>query len=379
MFFKIKKIITNYLSAWTNLLKIKKLDQLKKEIIFYAESRADWIFLDPIIESINIKRKNLNFIKITSDPNDELLNNKNVYYIGYGTPRTILFRTIKTKGFVMTLTDLETFHLKKSIHNVHYFYVFHSMVSTHRAYRENAFDAYDTILCVGKYQILEIREMEKKYKLNKKNLIEHGYGRLDNLIIESKKYKKNNKKVIIAPTWGESSLIDRHLDMLINILILNDFIVTLRLHPMTIRYKPDLPDIINKKYSKTGKFFYDFDSKNEKEIIHNDIMISEWSGAALEFAFANKRPVIFIDTKPKINNINFQKIKLPFFEDYIRKEIGEIIAENSINEIPKIINNLLNQNKKWSDKINKIRKENIFNIGKSGNIGATTILDTLNI
>ena len=164
----------------------------------------------------------------------------------------------------MTLTDLETFHLKKSIHNVHYFYVFHSMVSTHRAYRENAFDAYDTILCVGKYQILEIREMEKKYKLNKKNLIEHGYGRLDNLIIESKKYKKNNKKVIIAPTWGESSLIDRNLDMLINILILNDFIVTLRLHPMTIRYKPDLPDIINKKYSKTGKFFYDFDSKNEK-------------------------------------------------------------------------------------------------------------------
>ena len=37
-------------------------------------------------------------------------------------------------------------------------------------------------------------------------------------------------------------------------------------------------------------------------------MISEWAGAAIEYAFSRERPVIFIDTQPKINNLHWKKI-----------------------------------------------------------------------
>ena len=49
-------------------------------------------------------------------------------------------------------------------------------------------------------------------------------------------------------------------------------------------------------------------------------MISDWSGAAIEFAFATKRLVIFINTKPKINN-KIGKINLPCEE---RSEIKSV-------------------------------------------------------
>ena len=370
---------TNFLKSWINFFKIKNLKKNKKQIIFYVENSADWVFLEPVAKKL--KQKSINLIKITSDAKDEYLNNLDVYFIGSGTARTILFRTINSKGFVMTLTDLDTFHLKKSIYPIHYFYLFHSMISTHRAYREHAFNAYDTIFCSGKYQIAEILETENKYNIKNKILIKQGYVRLDGLIKRKFKYNNNNhqKNIIIAPTWGKSSLISIHLENLIKILIVENYFVTLRLHPMTLRHYPKLHKEIENKFKKTGKFMYDSNLKNEISITNNDIMISDWSGAALEFAFANERPVIFIDTKPKINNPNWKKINKSCFEEYIRRDIGVVVSENHLTEVPNIINSLLKNRKKWSKKISKIRNENIFNIGKSSQIAANTIIKTLKL
>ena len=354
-----------------------------KRIVFYAETSADWAFLHPIVESL--KFLNEDVIRITSDPEDKLLKLPNVYYIGLGSTRTILFRTIKTEAFVMTLTDLGSFYLKKSLYPVHYFYIFHSLVSTHRVYREHAFDAYDTILCAGDYQIKEIRKTEEVYGLSKKSLAKHGYGRLDNLIIEKNKKNFLNKNkqiftnVLLAPSWGKGSLANQHLDRLIEILIAANFRVTLRLHPMTQRHYPNLSNILNKKYEISGKYFFDPHIENVDSLIDNHIMISDWSGASIEFSFATERPVIFVDTEPKINNLNWKKIDLPCLEETIRKEIGSIVSEHELETIPNIILKLLQEQEFWSDKIRKIRNKTVFNIGISGKIGAKIILKKINL
>ncbi len=36
-----------------------------------------------------------------------------------------------------------------------------------------------------------------------------------------------------------------------------------------------------------------------------DLMISDWSGAALEFAFATERPGLFVDVPRKVNNPDY--------------------------------------------------------------------------
>ena len=106
-------------------------------------------------------------------------------------------------------------------------------------------------------------------------------------------------------------------------------------------------------------------------------MISEWSGAAIEFAFSKCRPVIYINTKPKINNKNWDNINSPCLEDTIREKIGVVIDEKDISSIPKLISTLNMKNTEWKKQIQKVKDETIFNLNNSGEYGAKIILENI--
>ena len=134
------------------------------------------------------------------------------------------FKNLKAGILVMTMPDLETFHIKRSkVHPVHYVYIFHSIVSTHMIYRKNAFDSFDTIFCVGKHHVNEICRNEKKYSLPSKKLVEFGYGKLEQLMYEAEKNskitstKKNNRTILVAPSWGKNGLIETRGDEIIQL------------------------------------------------------------------------------------------------------------------------------------------------------------------
>ena len=112
-------------------------------------------------------------------------------------------------------------------------------------------------------------------------------------------------------------------------------------------------------------------------IMHSSIMISEWSGAAIEYSFVKKTPVIFIDTKPKTNNPNWDKLKLPCIEENIREDIGKIISLDRLNDIPNVVKELISKKDEWEHKISEIEKRTVFNIGKSGQVGAKIISEIM--
>ena len=56
-------------------------------------------------------------------------------------------------------------------------------------------------------------------------------------------------------------------------------------------------------------------------------MISDWSGAALDYAFGLNKPVFFLDIPRKINNPNYKDIGIEPFECYIRNIVGTIIQD----------------------------------------------------
>ena len=107
-------------------------------------------------------------------------------------------------------------------------------------------------------------------------------------------------------------------------------------------------------------------------------MITDWSGAALEFAFAFEKPVLFIDVPKKINNPEYEKIPQVPIEVSIREKIGKIILPTELELIPNEIEILYKQTKELRDKITKIRNELIFNIGESKKDGVKEIIKLLN-
>ena len=109
--------------------------------------------------------------------------------------------------------------------------MFHAIASTHLVYKKNAFDNYDSIFCIGNFQVDEIRNREKLYNLNRKNLIKTGYSHLDNLIEKYSTKKQlpinNPIQVLIAPSWSDDGLFETIIGETILILLNANFKVCL--------------------------------------------------------------------------------------------------------------------------------------------------------
>jgi YidC/Oxa1 family membrane protein insertase len=372
---------------WGELKKFENLPLDDKKIVFYSENENSMIVFESLIDELTDKY-NLDICYVTSSKNESVLmkskNHVKTFYIGDGVIRTKFFLNLKASIMIMTMPDLESFHIKRSkIHPVHYIYMFHSMVSTHLVYRKSAFDNYDTIFCVGEHHLDEIQNTEKYYNLKPKNLIKYGYGHLDNLIQKysenniASQFIKNQSTILLAPSWSNNGISETIGEKIIEIL-LNDFNVIYRPHPMTQKNSEKKLKQIAKMFSQNKNFRLETDIKNFDSFLESDILITDWSGSALEFSFVFKKPVIFIDVPKKINNPEFDKISSVPIEVKIRNEIGKVISANDLSLLDSEIKTLLSQKNKFQEKIIKIRDELIFNINESKEFGAKAIIELLN-
>ena len=369
---------------WKEVKRFKKLDQKDRSIVFYLEKESDFIFFKPVVEKLT-QEYDTKICYVTSSKTDPMLscNDKNIlpFYIGDGVARSNFFINLKATIIVMTMPDLETFHIKRSkVYPVHYVYIFHSLNSTQRAYTNTAFDNFDTIFCTGNYQIIEIQERERKFNLNKKKLVKHGYGRLDTLIneVQSTNVRKNvsnNKVVLIAPSWGPNGLIETKGQEIVHILLDSGFNVILRPHPMTIKKSNNIIQKIEKEFKDNLNFKLETDIRNTESLFLCDCMISDWSGVAIEYAFVFEKPIFYIDTPQKINNPEHHQIGLVPLEEKIRLQIGEVLSLSQLSLMPSKINQLLQSQNKFKEKIQKIKEETVFNIGNSGEQGAKYLLE----
>lgn len=375
-------------SEWNELKKFEDLKQNERDVVFYSENENSMLIFKSLISELTNKH-NLNICYVTSSKDESILkkpNNKiKSFFIGDGVVRTKFFLNLKAKILIMTMPDLETFHIKKSkVYPVHYVYLFHSMVSTHLIYRRSAFEHFDSIFCVGNYQLDEIRSTEKLYNLKPKNLIRYGYGHLDNLLekyskrIRLPKNNENKLHILLAPSWSDDGLFENFGEKVIDILLREGYKVTFRPHPMTQKKSKKKIDRMTEKFSKNESFLLEQNIFNFDSFLFSDIMITDWSGAALEFAFAFEKPVLFIDVPKKINNPEYEKIPQVPIEVSIREKIGKIILPTDLELIPNEIKMLYGQTKELRDKITKIRNELIFNVGESKKDGAEEIIKLLN-
>ena len=372
---------------WKELKKFKKLTDKERSIVFYSENESYTVHFEKLIKELTNVR-HLTVCYVTSSKDDPILNSSNAkilsFYIGDGTARTNFFINLKADILVMTMPDLQTFHIKRSkVHNVHYVYVFHSMVSTHMIYRKNAFDSFDTIFCVGKHHVNEISKNEKKYGLSSKKLVEFGYEKLEQLMDEVEKnskiksIEKNNRTILVAPSWSTNGLIETRGDEIIQTLLDSGYDVILRPHPMTYKKSQKTIKNIEKKFQKNIHFKLELDIRNSNSFFLSDCMISDWSGVAIEYAFALEKPVLYVDIPKKINNHDYNDLEIIPLEEKIRSQIGAIISPLELSNLSSEIENLclnIEQNRK---KIQTVKEETVFNLGKSEKYGAMYLLEFL--
>ena len=366
--------------------KFNELDLDERSIVFYSESS---VILYPYVEEIirELQNRDQKICYLTSSKYDPILKNKNenikVFYIGDSElGKMNFFLRLKAKMLIMTMPDLGSYHIKRSKEfPVHYIYTFHSMNSTHMEFQKDAFDEFDSIFCVGPYQVQELRATEQLYNLKRKNLVECGYGLLDKLLKlrssfpEKKNLLKNNKKnILIAPSWGKQNLLESTGIELVKTLLDAGYYVTVRPHPMTSKKSPKTIKQIKERFEKNPDFLLDTNTSSFEQLFSSYALITDWSGIGYEYAFVCERPVIYIDVPKKSHNKEYEKIGLVPFEISIRDKIGEVVSVQNVETIPDRIEFLYSNSNNFENKIQKIRNDAIFNIGESGKVMASEII-----
>ncbi len=361
-----------------DVMRLMQLPKAHRKLTFYSEGKNYWPHLEGLVREV-LSTSDISVCYISSSEDDPGLYlehpNHRAFKIDEGFIRNWLFENIETDVMVMTMPDLNQYQVKRSKHKVHYVYVQHSLVSLHMIYREGAFDYYDTIFCAGPHHVEEVRAMEARYNLPAKNLVEHGYGRLDAIIKESGERQSKGKcfgapeHVLIAPSWGPEGTIELGIgEKIIDQLIEQGYLVTLRPHPQTIKLAKDEIDKILKKHGNNTLFNYEENVAGQDSLHDSDIMISDWSGAALDYAFGLNKPVVFVDVPRKINNQNYEDLNLVPLEVEAREMLGGIIACDNTGDLEQFFSRLI------ANRSTKVKQsEYVFNVGKSGAAGSLAL------
>ena len=353
----------------------KKLPKSFKEIVFYSESFQDWHHLKPLLSGLLNQKMTVTYV--TSDEEDpgllkQSLNYRSIY-IGKGFFRILFFQYLKAKLFILTMMDLDNFELKRSIHPVHYVYLFHTLGSTHMVDREESYDHYDTIFCAGPHQKNEIEKREEIKKVRQKNLIQYGYPRLEKLVqIRSKADEKDNV-VLLAPTWGNESLINTIGEDVCAKIIESGFKLILRPHHETLKRTPEVISQIANRYKNNQSFKLVTEMSDTDSLLSSDILICDWSGTAIEYALGLEKPVIFIDTPPRVRNPNWKELKSEPLEMSMREKVGQIISPTKLNDLASVITQLLRNDQNFPGQMKSLRKEFVYNLGLSEIVGPKEI------
>lgn len=242
----------------------------------------------------------------------------------------------------------------------------HSLVSLHSAYTKNAFKYVDYFLACGPHHTKEFDVIKVENNMHNSKSFKAGYLKVDELFKNKLAQGINEKSVVIAPSWGVQNHFLNTVGEEVVITLLNKgWKVYLRPHPRIIDKEADLLE----SYLELGQRYTDqlvIDAGKDFTSFYNaQLMISDWSGAAYEFAFGLLKPVLFIEWGEKVVNQsrdNFIKTDLPIMEDVCRSKIGLIAkADNWCEKFELLIDEL----PQWNSIIEKSREEYLFNIGES--------------
>jgi YidC/Oxa1 family membrane protein insertase len=371
----------SFISGWKGWRQFRKLPWDWRNIVVYSESGQDWHQFSGLIEQLNgpLGRKVCYVTSDNSDPGLERRHeNYRAIYIPEGLFQTIFFQVNQSDVFVLTMMDLQNLQLKRSTYPVHYIYLFHSMGSTHMVDNENSFDHYESLFCTGPHQVKEIRKREELRGLPAKHLFDYGHPRLEQVIEQGRQFRPQKlpgepATVLIAPTWGEHSIFNTCGRALIGVLLAAGYRVIMRPHYQSNRKTPEVIAAVRDAFAGHERFEYIAQMGETDSILRSDILVSDWSAMALEYAMGLEKPVLFIDVPRRIRNPNWRELGIEPIEAAIRTQVGEIVSPDSLQEVTAAIERLISDPERFRQRMRELRDTLVFRLGHSIPDGAQEI------
>ena len=370
-----------------------------KQVVFYSEKNGFYKYFRDVIEGI-LEGSDVVVHYITSDPDDEVFKladeHFRVYYIGENK-LIVLMMKMDADMVVLTTPDLQKYHIKRSMvrDDIEYVYMDHAVASANLTLRKHALDAFDTVFVTNERMAMEMRAMEKAYDLPKKKLVKYGYALIDNMIASyGASHDADNcqgtesagsrggltevkPEILIAPSWQQDNIMDLCIEDVLDRLGGGDYHVIVRPHPQYVRHFEDKLNYLAKKYEENTCIEFQLDFSSNKTVFDADVLITDWSGIAYEYAFTTLKPVLFINTPMKIMNPDYKEIDVIPFDIEARDQVGISVGPDGLDEISGMVKRLLTEEVYSKESLRNVRDTYLYNVGKSAEVGTRYILRSL--
>ena len=310
LFFFLQKLVIR-LRFRLSAGKVDKASLQAHPYVIFSDSGNYWNVFKPICDEF--ERRQIPVEYWTASEQDPGLKEKYNYvraeFIGKGNRAFSRLNLMSADIVLATTPGLDVLQWKRSKNVKYYVHILHAAGTSAGGYRMFSLDYYDAVLLTGSFQIEEIRELEEKRSLPPKELRVVGCTymdvlkeRLDQALAAGQETSADENgapsdmTVLLAPSWGESSLLVRYKEKIMDSLIATGCRLIIRPHPQSFISDKEVMDALRAKYPDSGKLRWDSNPDNFSSLYESDIMISDFSSVMFDYALVFGKPFIYAES-----------------------------------------------------------------------------------
>ena len=211
-------------------------------------------------------------------------------FAGKGNRAYARMNMIRADVVLSSTPGLDVYQWKRSRDVKWYVHIPHGIYDL-TAYRMFGLDYYDAVLLVGSFQKETVRKLEEERNLPEKELTVVGMPYMDEMLKRKEAEKESEaadqaegagtKTVLLASSWGASSLLNRYQGKIIDALLQTDVHIIVRPHPQSYTSEKDLIERLMKEYPESDRLEWDQNDDNYESLKRADLLISDFSGVII--------------------------------------------------------------------------------------------------
>lgn len=322
-----------------------QLDSSYRPYVIYNEGNQYWNTFKPVVEEFEKRKVPLSYL--TSSKNDPVFEGKYEFvkpeYIGEGNAAFAKLNLLSAGIVLMTTPGLQVYQLKRSKSVKHYSHVLH-MPNDATTYRLFGLDFFDSVLLTGDYQAEDLRYLEEKRGINKKELVTAGCTYLDVYKEEIAKIPEEENHqftVLVSPSWGNVGILKKYGEKLLDPLSKTGWRIIVRPHPQSKKSEKDMLGRLTERYKDNKNIVWDYERQNIFSLKKADIMISDFSGIIFDYTFLCNKPVMYVNAGMDLRPYDAYDVENKELWQFAElKKFGTELKEEQFENIKEVIQSL---------------------------------------
>ncbi len=357
--------------------KNNKISNAKIPVVFFCEHKRYWLIFEPILEELEKRGQKVVYITCSKDDPafDRKFKNVTCEYIGEGNKAYAKLNVLNASVVFSTTPSLDVFQWKRSKNVDCYIHIMHAAKDL-TLYRMYGTDHYDALILSGEYQIEQARQLEEMRGIPARDIALCGVPYMDEMkkrLEAAGPVPAHERTVLLAPSWGESGILSRFGERLIESLISTGYRIIIRPHPQSFVSEKEMLKRYMEKYPDSSKLEWNRDTDNFEVLRKSDILISDFSGVMFEFSFVFDKPFIYTDTNFDVRPYDADWIDETPWTFRVLPELGKELNDDNADNIKLLIDECI-EAPSYREGREKARSEIWANIGEGASRSADFII-----